>query len=274
MPRRKSLDEPPPPPRPRRLRRFLLQFTAAVLAAALVLAVVALLVPAARDFLLGRDRYQIAFADVDCNPPAPLTRSEFLDEVQYYSRQPDRFSLLEPSLDARLADAFRQHPWVRGASAEVHTGGVRVTVEYRQAVLAVMGRDLQVRAVDRDGVMLPKKASIPAGAPTLEGAPPARGDAGQPWGDPVVELAAKSAELLTADLKLTRLQWTPDGLVLWGADFKALWGKEATDLPGRADRLRGALAGRASLPRWGPWLHEIDLRPGADPVIRLIVREK
>ncbi len=276
MPRRKSLDVPPPPPKPRRLRRFVLQFTVTILAAALVFAFVAVISPATRDFLLGRDRYQIAFADVECNPPPPLSRAEFLDEVQYYSRSADRFSLLEPSLDTKLSMAFCQHPWVHGASVEVHAGGVRVTVEYRRPAIAVKCRDGQVRVVDREGVLLPKIVPVPPTLLTLVDAPAPEGDAGKPWGDPIVELAAKSREWVGPDLKVTRMQWTPTGLVLWGDDFKVLWGdaKEMRDLLQRYSRLRGALAARGPLPPWGPWLHEIDLRPAGDPVVRLIVREK
>ena len=71
---------------------------------------------------------------------------------------------------------------------------------------------------------------------------------------------------------LTHLEWTGDGLVLWGRDFKVLWGKTAVYGP-KLPQLRETLDRLGRLPRWSPWIHEIDMRPGGDPVVRTVVRD-
>src|SRR5438445_3500156 len=62
--------------------------------------------------LRGRDRYRIAWSEIDCPAPAGQSRSEFLDEVQYLSQLSDQLQVLEDGLAARLAEAFARHPWV------------------------------------------------------------------------------------------------------------------------------------------------------------------
>src|SRR5438105_10076255 len=68
------------------------------------------------DQVRDRDRYILAFADIDCAPPPGLGRAEFLDEVQYLAGSPDRLRLLDEDLPARLAACFGRHPW--GAKVE------------------------------------------------------------------------------------------------------------------------------------------------------------
>src|SRR5205823_3327632 len=136
MPRRKRLPEPTAPPR--RLRRWLLQFLAAVLGCGLLVAGMAWLVPVVREMIQGGERHQAAFADIECNPPSPLTRGEFLDDVQFYSELPDRFSVLEPGLESKLQAGFARHPWVLSAVATLRPPhGVTLTVVYREPALAV-----------------------------------------------------------------------------------------------------------------------------------------
>ena len=265
------MDEPRPT---RPLRRWLLQFSAVLLIGAALVGGLAWLVHAARDTIWASPRYQVAFADIDCNPQSPLTRSEFLDEVQYLAEMPDRFSLVEDGLEEKLRVAFTKHPWVRSVRVTLkapHT--VSLAITYRQPVLAVAVAEQPLRAVDQDGVLLPQKALIPPTLLTLEKAPRPKGAAGQPWGDPVVELAAKTAHLIAAQdaPPLTRLEWSADGLVLWGRDFKALWGRSPADAA-RLDRLRDAVDKLERLPRWSPWMHEVDLRE-REVVVRTVVRE-
>jgi hypothetical protein len=62
--------------------------------------------------LRGRDRYDVAFADIECQPPAGMDKSDFLDEVRYVSRLPKRLHLLDESLSQQLKTGFAKHPRV------------------------------------------------------------------------------------------------------------------------------------------------------------------
>src|SRR5207244_3915425 len=121
----------------------------------------------------GEGRYQVALADIECNPPPTLTRSEFLDEVQYLSGISDRLSLLDEDLEEKLRVAFGKHPWVRSVRVALKPpDGVSLTITYREPALAVAAPEQgSPRVVDKEGVLLPQRASIPAGLLTLEKAP-------------------------------------------------------------------------------------------------------
>jgi hypothetical protein len=163
-----------------------------LLAVGTVLAGVILLGWLAREDLSDRDRYTIAFTDIECVPPPGQTRAEFLDEVQYLGRLPARLRLLEESLVGQLRECFARHPWVESVAAvEVAPPRhVRVKLVYRTPVLAVPLAE-GTRAVDVHGILLPRGAPT-QGLPLFTGyaAPPA-GPVGTRWGDAAVEAAAR-----------------------------------------------------------------------------------
>lgn len=141
-----------------------------------------------------RPRYQFAFAEIACMPPAGMSRADFLSEVQYHAELPDQLNILADNLPKRLAQAFRQHPWVEKVVRVTIDAPRNVTVDciYREPVLAVGWGD-QLRAVDRDGVLLPIKAAT-TGLPVFSGKAKApAGPTGAKWGDPDVEAAARKA---------------------------------------------------------------------------------
>src|SRR5207245_982178 len=123
MARRKPLPEPPPVVPQRRLRRWLLQFLAVLFVGGALLAGLAWLVHGLREWIHDSDRYQVALADIDCNPPPPLTRTEFVDEVQYLSGIPDHLSLVDDGLEEKLRLAFAKHPWVRSVRVALKPPG-------------------------------------------------------------------------------------------------------------------------------------------------------
>jgi hypothetical protein len=144
----------------------------------------------ARDWLLKRDHYTVAIADLRCPAPPGMSRATFLAEVQYYGALPDQINVLEPKLAARLTAAFALHPWVERVDGVALRGpdGPAVRLTLRTPVLAV--RD---RVVDKYGVLLPEGTSA-KGLPVMPGEPPPpKGPPGTPWGDPAVEAAAKAA---------------------------------------------------------------------------------
>ena len=100
--------DPVPRPRPALGRRLL---TAVLVAAALVAGLIALGHWTRAD-LDRRDYYAVPFADIDCPAPPGRDRAAFLAEVQYLGGLPDQFHLLDPTLAARLTEAFAKHPAV------------------------------------------------------------------------------------------------------------------------------------------------------------------
>ncbi len=175
------------------MRRRVVQALTGLVGGALVLAGTVKVGDLARRHLRDDFRYTIPFGDIECSPPAALGRDEFLDEVRYLADAPARLRLLDDDLAGRLAGAFARHPWVeRVESVEVRARQVRARLAFRRPVLAVP-HEGQLRAVDRNGVLLPA-AAVTDGLPVYSGlAPPPCGPAGTPWGDEAVEEAARRA---------------------------------------------------------------------------------
>jgi hypothetical protein len=140
-----------------------------------------------------RERYTIAFADIACTPPPGLDRGAFLDEVQYLAGLPARLCLLDEDLGERLAKGFGQHPWVAKV-AEINLvppKQIHAQLQFRRPVLAVPF-DKTLRAVDGQGVLLPRAAPTD-GLPVFPGTAKApAGPAGAQWGDPKVESMARA----------------------------------------------------------------------------------
>jgi hypothetical protein len=90
-------------------RRVLVALAGAALAVGGVLALGGYL----RDTVPARGRHHIAVTDIDCDPPAGKTRTEFLGEVHYYGRLPEQLDAADPALPDRLREAFAKHPKVR-----------------------------------------------------------------------------------------------------------------------------------------------------------------
>jgi hypothetical protein len=172
------------------MRRSIARTLVAVLLAGGVVVGLVQLGRYARDRLEQQRHYTVAIADLRCETPPGMGRAAFLSEVQYLGGLPDQVNLLEPRLAARLTAAFALHPWVERVDGVNLRGpdGPVVRLAIRTPVLAVGDR-----VVDRYGVLLP--AGTPtAGLSVLPGdAPPPKGPAGTPWGDPVVEAAARAA---------------------------------------------------------------------------------
>jgi hypothetical protein len=175
------------------LRRWIGPALLPVLGAALFLAALAVLGKLTRDHLRHDQRYTIAFADIDCEPPPGMERGDFLDDVQYRSSLPNDVPLLDETVAERLSAAFARHPWVeKVAAVEVSPPRrVQVRLTYRVPVLAVPF-DGELRAVDAHGILLPATARV-TGLPVYRGTAPRPGPAGTPWGDAEVEAAARAA---------------------------------------------------------------------------------
>lgn len=174
----------------------------------------------------------IAFSDIDCTPPEPLSRADFLNEVQYLSNCPDQLPVPDEGLAARLAAAFSAHPWVESVQrVEVLPHRVRVNLVYRKAVLAVPWSGA-IRAVDGWGVLLPLTA-VCTELPQFKGpiSSPA-GSAGVPWGDARVMAAARTAAFLQSyhdQFAVEKIEVENDEVILFLGKTKIHWGSP----PGR-----------------------------------------
>jgi hypothetical protein len=194
LPRKKD-PQPKAIPRLAAPRRCLLQGLTLFLLVAALLGGLVFLGKWSLEQIRGQERYAVPFADIDCTPPQGMERGEFLGEVQYYARLPDRIDLLDNELSEKLAAAFARHPWVEKVDGIllVPPRHVEVRLVLRRAVLAVPTRNGLI-AVDRHGVCLPKSAAT-EGLPVFEEeARPPQGPAGTKWGDPKVEERARQGK--------------------------------------------------------------------------------
>jgi hypothetical protein len=227
------------------MRNRLLQALGPPLVAGLLLAGLIALGRSARDALRQQDRYAVAFADIDCEPPPGEERGAFLAEVQYLGGLPERLAVLDDDLPGRLGEAFARHPWVERVERVevVPPGRVRARLTYRAPVLAVCLMEDKVReslsrhpgmingrvgalAVDRDGVLLPAGAPTD-GLPIFLGKVPPPGPTGSAWGDTSLEMAARTAAYLRPyrdRLAFEDFDVVDGSLVLSQAKVRVLWG--------------------------------------------------
>ena len=144
-----------------------------------------------------RDRYTVAFTDLQVEPPPGLDRVTFLSEAQHLGHAGATLQAVDPNLAATLTAVFAKHPWVAevvGVSVGPDAA-VTVTLKYRVPVLAVTvaGED-DLRAVDRSATLLPLVPPPRDDLPRLVTARPAPAvNAGEVWPDEVVRRATDLA---------------------------------------------------------------------------------
>lgn len=191
-----------------------------------------------RSALRGSDRFQLAFADIECTPPPALSQRDFLGEVQYLAGAPERIDLLARELPQALTIAFGRHPWVLEVErVEVlPERKVRVQLVHRTPVLAVM-HARQRRAIDSQGVLLPATAPSKDLPLYCSPVPPPRGGPGTEWGDSTLRTAAQTIAFLQGQPELKHLalvESSVTGLVLTtSAGSRILWGQPADGDSGR-----------------------------------------
>jgi hypothetical protein len=198
------------------MRKWLVQALTPILCGLAVVFSVIALGRAARAGLHDHALYTLAFNDIDCQPPAGMSRAEFLRHVRELTRQPSDVHVLDTDLKARVRRAFGVHPWVESvrrveigvahSSTRQPQSGVRVEILYRRAVLAVCPPgEKHSRTVDASGVLLPPTAAAHLPILTEDVAAPA-GPVGTRWGDARVAAAAKTVAFLKPHLARLRLE--------------------------------------------------------------------
>jgi hypothetical protein len=94
---------------PARWPRWLIQIALGLLCAVLVVAGLVAVGNLSRDSLGPHDRYLLPFNEIECEAPPGQDRAEFLGEVQYAGKFPDRLNVLDPALPEELQAAFSKH---------------------------------------------------------------------------------------------------------------------------------------------------------------------
>lgn len=160
-----------------------------------------------------RDRYQTPVADIRVEPPPGTDRVAFLSEVRHLGRLPATVSAVDPQTPATLAAAFARHPWVERVESISVAADRSITAKliHRLPTLAVrVTLDLDLRVVDRTGVLLPP-GTPSTGLPELRPPVPAStAKPGERWADDTVTRAAALADEHRAR-KLTRIEKSPTG---------------------------------------------------------------
>jgi hypothetical protein len=238
-----------------------------IIAAGLLVCGLIALGHAARDRLRQHPQYTIAVGDIDCPAPPGLSHEEFLSEIQYLARLPNRLPALAEDTPSRLSDAFARHPWVEQVEEVrlVPPDRARVRLVLRTPALVVPQR-LGRRVVDGRGFLLPMSAPGD-GLPVLKAqvAPPI-GLAGSEWGDPIVVAAAQLAGYLGPHrerLAVTTIEVREDVLELRCGRGRVIWGRAPGSEPEHeapaADKLHRLLADH------GPDSSPLDLRSADAP---------
>jgi hypothetical protein len=154
-----------------------------------------------RPHVSTQPEYLVDVRALDVTPPPKWIRADVKAEVVRDAGLPAQISILDERLKETLTQAFSLHPWV-AAVEKVETSypaRIRVTVAYRRPVAMVEVHD-GLLPVDSRGVLLPPEDFRPQEAlhyprvAGLAGSP--LGPIGTRWGNPVVEAAAKLAEVL------------------------------------------------------------------------------
>jgi hypothetical protein len=233
-----------------------------------------------------QETYRLTAADIHVTAPPRPVPANIVERAVGTAALDDEFSVLDPSLLPRLAEAFANDPWVKEVVRLRKSLPARIDAElvYRTPV-AMIDVKQGVYPVDEDGVLLPPHdfsaaeirryplvtgiASLPSGAP------------GTPWGESTVVGAAKIAAALAADwsmLGLTSIEAplpTSANIPLDDLTFELrtrngstiVWGRPpGTGHPGeltveqKLGRLKQYIADFGPLDTPGP-AFEIDIRP-------------
>ena len=161
-----------------------------------------------------RDRYRVALSSVSFDTPAVVDRKSFLAEVRYVSALPESIDTADNQLPAVLKLAFEKHPWVERFEDVVvlPTGEVQLKILYRVPQMTILWRhanDLETRALDKHGVLLPINATT-TNLPVLlneRGVPDA--EAGKIWPeDEVLRALEFSMSYPLRTISRTKFGWS------------------------------------------------------------------
>jgi len=147
------------------------------------------------------ERFQLSPATLNFTSVPAWVTPEIREQLHYLPGLPERMSLLEPGLPARVAEAYRQNPWVADVSRieRRYPNRLQVTLVLRRPVAAVR-YGYEYHLVDEHGVKLPLRfRSWPQPGYTLPIVYSARSRppvSGAEWNEEAVQAGCAVAELL------------------------------------------------------------------------------
>jgi hypothetical protein len=154
-----------------------------------------------RPHVSSQPEYLVELRNIEITPPPNWIRADVKAEVLRDGGFPQQLSILDESLKELLTQSFSLHPWI-AAVERIETSypaKITLSVVYRRPVAMVEVHD-GLLPVDASGVLLPPEDFTPEQAlryPRISGlAGSPLGPIGTRWGNPIVDAAAKLAELL------------------------------------------------------------------------------
>jgi hypothetical protein len=174
-----------------------------VLLAAFIVVAGYFLLREVRKYVMGLERFQVSPATLRFTKTPSWVTPKVEEQLSRLPDLPERFSLLEPGLAQRVADAYRQNPWVADVPVVERRfpNCLRIHLTLRQPIAVVRYRGTY-HLVDGEGVRLPLQfrswphPDFPL--PVIIGATTEPPDSGCPWPDESVRAACAVARLLAA----------------------------------------------------------------------------
>jgi len=188
---------------PERTQEVVAQAVLRVLLVVFILVAGYLLIQEMKAYVMGLERFQVSPATLNFAAVPSWVTPGIEQQLARLPDLPERFSILEPHLAARVAQAYQRNPWVAEVTQveRLFPNRLRVGLLLRQPVAAVRFRGSYC-LVDGEGVRLPLtyrswpqpgfKLPIVTGATTQ---PPGSGTV---WEDEAVQAGCTVAELLRA----------------------------------------------------------------------------
>lgn len=211
-----------------------------------------LLVLEMEGYLAGLERFQVSPASINFLAVPSWVTPGIREQIGRAPGLPERFSILEPGLAGRVAQAYRRNPWVAEVTLVERRfpNRLKVGLVLRRPVVAVRYRG-SYYLVDAQAVRLPLRfRSWPQPGyrlPIVTGVTEQPPRSGAAWQDGAVRAGGAVAELL-------RTQGLDRALEITAVDVSNLGGRIRRDRPGivlhTASRMR-IFWGRSPL-RWGP----------------------
>jgi hypothetical protein len=156
-----------------------------------------------RGYVMGLERFQVSPATLKFTRMPSWVTPKVAEQLSRVPDLPERFSLLEPGLAKRVAEAYAQNPWVADVPVVERRfpNCLRVHLVLRQPTAVVRYRGLY-HVVDGEGVRLPMQfRSWPAPdcqLPVIIGATAEPPESGSLWSDESVRAGCAVARLLAA----------------------------------------------------------------------------
>ena len=157
-----------------------------------------------------RAEFRLRSADIATNElPRPVPH-DLVQQVVDLAALPEELSLLDDGVTAKVADAFRRHPWVAEVLTVRKFAPAQLTVDLRfRRPVAMVEVQQGVYPVDANGVLLPPSDFSVADTKhyplvlNVQSTP--LGPAGSDWGDINVSAAARLAETLLPHWRVLNL---------------------------------------------------------------------